>query len=70
MPHPRHLTDFEERGALAEYRAANGARGTVARLAVKYRLSWQGMRVVLNRLERETQIQGSTRNVGNDGALS
>lgn len=67
MPQPRRLSDFTERDVLAEYRAANGARGTVARLATKYGLSWQGMKVVLKRLERGTQIQRSTMNVGNEG---
>lgn len=68
MPQPRRLSDFEERDAWRDYRAANGARGTVARLATKYGLTWQGMRNVIDRFERETQIQRSTVNVGNEGA--
>lgn len=57
MPRPRKLSDAEEGVALAEFRAAEGRRGTVAMLARQYVVTHHSMEGILRRAERREQIE-------------
>lgn len=69
MPKPRALTPAQELAAFAEFRAAKGARGIISLLASKYRLTWQGMKGLLARVERETKIKDSRESLKVAGPL-
>jgi hypothetical protein len=59
MPKPRALTPEQEFEVLARWQAASNRRGLIAELAREYRLTWPGMKGLVDRLVRETEIKDS-----------
>lgn len=59
MPKPRSLNPLEERAAFAKFQACMGARGAIAMLAREYRLTWVGMKGILDRQKARDGIKDS-----------
>jgi hypothetical protein len=68
MPKPRALTPKQEQAAYAEYKRA-AVRGAIARLAHRYGLTWVGMKGVLERVERGTEIKDSRESLNADHTI-